>query len=95
VTLASNIVGASYTWDLSGFPGGEISLKLRMEGDNGGYAERTIRLNLQPPTPTPTETSTPTPTETPTLTPTGTPTETPTETPTPTPTETSTETPTP
>jgi hypothetical protein len=96
-----------YTWDLSEVPTGMVTLKLRMEGKRNAYAETTIRLNIQVPTPTPTETPTPIPTEitTPTETsiatpePTNTPTETlpPTDTPTPTetPTQTPTETPTP
>jgi hypothetical protein len=79
VMLASDIQGTSYTWDLTGFPPGEVTLQLRMENDHGGFAERTIHLNLQPPTPTPLPTPTPTPTATPTLLPTWTPS--PTETP--------------
>ena len=86
VELSGDLQGlSSYTWDLSGVPAGAVTLQLRMENDFGGFAERDIHLNLDPPTPTPTlsptikptETSTqvpptasPTPTETPTLTPT-------------------------
>jgi len=74
-----------YTWDLTGIPNGQITLRLYMQGDGDNYADKNIHLNLSVSTPTPT------PTETPTLTPTQTPTPTSTETPTPT----STETPTP
>lgn len=94
-----------YTWDLSGMANGPVNLRLYMQGDNGIYADKNIRLNLllPTPTPTPTATSTPVPTDTPTPMPTDTPTEiptpteTPTETPTgiPTPTETPTVIPTP
>ena len=61
-----------YTWDLEEIPEGVISLKLLMENDSGGYAEKIIHLNMQVPTPTPTDT--PEPTETPTETPTDLPT---------------------
>lgn len=85
-----------HSWDVTDVPGGTITLRIYLVSTEGTYAERKIRINLQMPTPTPTETPTITPTETPTgtptLTPTGTPTPsvtpTPTETPTPTPTET-------
>jgi penicillin-binding protein 1C len=46
----------TYTWDLSAFPGGAVSLRLRMENNHKGYAEGTIQLMLQPPTPTETPT---------------------------------------
>jgi hypothetical protein len=90
-----------YTWDLSGMPNGQIILRLYMERDGGGYADRNIKLNLILPTPTPmpTWTFTPTPSATPTPTPTEIPTETltPTEIPTgiPVPTDTPTEIPVP
>jgi len=76
-----------YTWDLTGIPNGQITLRLYMQGDGNNYADKNIHLNLSvsTPTPTPTETSTPTSTQTTTPTSTNTPTSTPTETPTPTP----------
>jgi membrane peptidoglycan carboxypeptidase len=81
-------------WDLSELPPGEINLRVRMEGSNGVYAEKSIRLDIQVPTPTPTSTPTPTGTATPTdtATPTNTPeaTPTPSDTPTATPTDTAT-----
>jgi 1A family penicillin-binding protein len=81
------------SWDLSEIPSGPVVLRLVIESKDGGYARRSILINLLLPTPTPTET--PTMTETPTETPTPTFTETPpisvmTEMPTPTPTETAT-----
>ncbi len=86
-----------YTWDISDLPAGQVTLRIYMESSSGGYAEKTVTLNLQIPThtpaPTSTETVTPTPTETPTEPPV--PTETPTPTDTPTFTETPTETATP
>jgi penicillin-binding protein 1C len=64
----------STTLDLTGFPYPQISLRLYMKSDNGGYAEKKIHLNLNLPTPTPTFTPIPTstaiPTSTETLTPT-------------------------
>lgn len=62
-------------WNLSQTGNGNWSLRLRMTNKDGGYAEKTIHLqiNYTPPTPTPTPTASPT--ETPTLAP---PTETPT-----------------
>jgi membrane peptidoglycan carboxypeptidase len=79
-------------WDVSELPAGEINLRVRMEGARQVYAERTIRLNLQVPTPTPTATPTPTSTATPTetATPTNTPENTPTPSNTPAPTSTNT-----
>ena len=76
-----------YTWNLSGVPNGRINLRLTMQSDTGGSADKNIQLNLSVPTPTPTPlpTSTPVPTDTPTLLPTETPTETPLPTDTPTP----------
>jgi membrane carboxypeptidase/penicillin-binding protein PbpC len=71
-----------YSWDLTGMPNEVITLRLRMENNDGGYAERRIHLDLQlPPTPVP-----------PTLTPTFTPIP-PTDTPAPTDTEVPTDTP--
>jgi 1A family penicillin-binding protein len=75
-----------YTWDLSGMPNGQVILRLYMQGDGDGFADKHISVNLVLPTPTamPTSTSTPTPTVTPIPTLTNTPTETPTPTNTPT-----------
>ena len=70
-----------YTWDLTGLPDGQVTLRLYMNSNHDGYADKRIHINLQLPTPTPTLTPTETPTPTPTETPT--PSETPTETPTP------------
>lgn len=83
-----------YNWDLTGLADGLVTLRLYMQNSEGGYAEKTLHLNLQVPTPTPTVTPTTTPTETPsptdlpTLTPVPTNTPLPTEIPTQTPTET-------
>ncbi len=73
-----------YTWDLSGLPDGQITLRLYMQGDGNTYADKHIGLNLElpTPTPTPTYTSTPTPTATPIPTETPTPQPLPTDTPT-------------
>ena len=73
------------TWDLTGIPYGQVTLRLYMQADDGGYAEKRIRLNLNLPTSTPTPTEVPTPTPSATPVP---PTDTPTETPTPFPTDT-------
>lgn len=83
-------------WDLTGVPNEPVTLRLLVEGTNGGSAEVRVHIRLELPTPTPTITPTPTvtPTPTPTLTPTPTITPTPTNTPTPTATSTSTPTPT-
>jgi penicillin-binding protein 1C len=85
-----------YNWDLTGFPFEQVSLKLSMQADGDGFAEKKIllALNLPTPTPTPTETPTPTPTFTPSSTPTATPTITLTPSPSNTPTFTPTDTPT-
>jgi len=79
-----------YTLDLYDYHSSIITLRLFVENDMNGYAEKKVKLSLQLPTltptvtPTPTETPTPTPevtaTETPTPTATGSFTETPTET---------------
>ena len=82
-------------WDVRDIPSGRITLRIYLTSQRDTYAVRSIRLNLQVPTPTvtptPTPTITPTPTQTATITPTPTvtPTPTPTFTPTPTPTVTS------
>jgi penicillin-binding protein 1C len=81
-----------YTWDLAGVNNGLVTLRIYMTSTQGRFAERSIRLNLQVPTPTPTATPTATSTDLPTLTPT--PTFTPTITLTPPPTPTPTHTPT-
>jgi penicillin-binding protein 1C len=99
------------SWNLSSIPAGPIALRVFMQSTTGGFAEKTITLNIQVPTPTPTPTvthtltptatatntatATETATETPTLSPTETPTPTDTATETSTPTGTATETPTP
>lgn len=84
-----------YTLDLYEFEDSVITLRLFVENDMNGYAEKKINLSLYLPTPTPTITPTPTETPTPTMTPTETPTVTPEETSTATPTETPTPTATP
>ncbi|MFH2104463.1 MAG: transglycosylase domain-containing protein [Chloroflexota bacterium] len=88
-----------YSWDLSAFSNEVVTLRLSMTSTRDGYAERKIRLRLEPPTPTPTLTPTLTwtPTQSPSVTPTmtGTPTQTPTVSPTPTSTNTQTPSPTP
>jgi penicillin-binding protein 1C len=77
-------------WDLTGVPTGTVTLRLFMEGKRGSFAETTINLNVQVPTPTATETATITPTET--AVPSDTPTQTPIPTNTPAPTNTATNT---
>lgn len=89
-----------FSWDLSEFETGWVTLRLYITSTEGGYAEKRVHLDIQIPTPTPTPTPTATPTETPTITPTSTPTSTettipPTSTDTPPSTLTSTPTPTP
>ncbi len=59
-----------FTWDLTGIPNGQVTLRLFMTGEGNTYADKFIHLNLNLPTPTPTPTPTETPTPTPTLTPT-------------------------
>jgi len=88
-----------YTWDLTSVTGDVITLRLYMNSNTGGHADKRVHLRLNLPTPTPTLTPTSTPTNTPTPTdmPTSTPTPslTPSQTPTPTPSATPTLTPTP
>ncbi|MBA4380737.1 MAG: hypothetical protein C0393_08715, partial [Anaerolinea sp.] len=86
-----------FTWELVEITGNEITLRLYMRSNAGGFAEKRIHLRLRLPTPTPTPslTPTPTPTYTPTATQTPTPTPTATQTPTPTPSATPSLTPTP
>jgi membrane carboxypeptidase/penicillin-binding protein len=67
-----------YTWNLTGMPNGQITLRLYMQGDGSNYADQNIHLILIVPTPTPMPTSTPTPV--PTVTPSPIPTDTPTDT---------------
>jgi len=78
--------GKIFSWDLKDIPPGIVTLKITMNSIRGGYAERTIHLNMLVSTPTqtvtPTMTSTPTQTATPTQTPTLIVTQTPTHTPT-------------
>ncbi len=91
-----------FEWDLTDVEPGIVTLRIYIHSTKDTYAEKRISLNIQLPTPTPTETLTPT--QTPTLTPmptettapslTPTPTSTGTSTPTVTPTPTITETPT-
>jgi hypothetical protein len=85
--------GVLYEWDLDDIKPGIITIKLTLFSTEDTYAEKLISLNIQLPTPTPTET----PMQTETLTPTasGTPTSSPTHTLTPTQTLTPTETPSP
>jgi len=71
-----------YTWDLTGMPDGQLTLRLYVQGDGDTYADKNIRINLQLPTPTPLPTATPTPIPTVTRAPS------PTDTPTPLPTDT-------
>lgn len=79
-----------YKWDLIDFPNELVTLRLYLKGPENAFAERKIRLFLQPPTPTPTPTPTatlvPTDTPTPTATSTPPPTDTPPASPTPSPT---------
>ncbi|MEJ2412290.1 MAG: transglycosylase domain-containing protein [Anaerolineales bacterium] len=72
------------SWDISELPTGWVTLRLYMSRTNGGYAERSIQVDIQVPTPTPTPTSTNTPTPTASAVPTATPTDTPSSTPSPT-----------
>jgi membrane peptidoglycan carboxypeptidase len=73
-------------WELDPFTEpGIITLRIFVTGEEDGYAERTIQVRINIPTPTPTPTPTETPTETPTVTPTASPTPTITPSPTPTP----------
>jgi len=68
-----------YTWDLAQAGNGKITLRLRMENKDSGYAQRVLHLKIDynPPTPTPTPTDTPAPTKTPIPTDTPAPTDTP------------------
>jgi penicillin-binding protein 1C len=67
-----------HNWDISDLPGGVVTLRLTMFSVIETYAETYVRLLIQLPAPTPTETPTPPPTETPTPEETPTPTITPT-----------------
>lgn len=86
--------GLLYEWDLSDIKPGVITVRIYIRSTEDTFAEKLLRLNIQIPTPTPTQTPMPTqtlaPTETPTFTateepvaPTETPTQIPSETPTP------------
>lgn len=59
-------------WDVSDLPAGRVTLRIRAESTRDTFAETTINLNMQVPTPTatatPTATMTPSPTVTPTIT---------------------------
>ena len=59
-----------YTWKLSKEKNGKVSLRLRMENKEGGYAERVLHLKIDytPPTNTPAPTDVPTDTPEPTNT---------------------------
>ena len=74
--------GAIYSWDLTGVPSGKITLRIYLDSTQGRYAEKRIHLDLEVPTPTPTETPLPADTETPTPEPTDTPIAPPTDVPT-------------
>ena len=50
------------TWDAGGFNDGSYIVRLAINGQNGGYAYRTVQVNLDKPEPTPTPTFTPSPT---------------------------------
>jgi 1A family penicillin-binding protein len=65
-----------YTWNLTGMPNGQVTLRLYLQGAGSNYADQNIHLNLIVPTPTPLPTPTPWPT--PTVTPSPLPTDTPT-----------------
>jgi membrane peptidoglycan carboxypeptidase len=47
-----------YTWNVKDSPNGKYTLRLRMENQDGGYAQKVahIEINITPPTPTPTPT---------------------------------------
>jgi cell division septation protein DedD len=51
-----------HTWNLAQAGNGKVTLRLRMENREGGYAERVLHLKIEysPPTATPTETPPPT-----------------------------------
>jgi penicillin-binding protein 1C len=68
-----------YSLDISALPSGQLTLHIYMESNKGGYAEKTMRITVQQPTPTPTMTATETSTPTATFTTTAIPSETPTE----------------
>ena len=36
-----------YTWDMTGIPNGQITLRLYMQGDGNTYADKNIHLNLK------------------------------------------------
>ncbi|MEJ2759204.1 MAG: hypothetical protein P8046_12045, partial [Anaerolineales bacterium] len=79
-----------YILDLAEISDGKIELRVEMHGNKDAYAEETLELEIQKPTPTPTMTPTVTQTPTETATPTETipPTNTPTPSATPTPSQT-------
>jgi len=67
-TSISDALQTLATWDVSELPLGTVTLQIHMTNNTGGYAKKTIHLNLALPTPTPTLTPTVTPTPTPTVT---------------------------
>ena len=71
--------GLIYSWDITGIPSGQITLRIYMDSTEGRYAEKRIHLDIEVPTPTPTETAVPTDTQTATPEPTDTPFPTPTD----------------
>jgi penicillin-binding protein 1C len=74
VTTAYASSSLIYTWDLTDFPVGEITLRIYLHSTENTFAKAQIKLNMQVPTSTPTPTVTLTETATPTATPTETPT---------------------
>jgi penicillin-binding protein 1C len=62
--------GVLYEWGVDEIEAERITIKITLHSTEGTYAEKTVSLKLQLPTPTPTDT--PTITETPTVTPTST-----------------------
>jgi penicillin-binding protein 1C len=87
VHIPQETPGILFEWDLEDLEPGIVTLKFYIHSTENTYAEKFISLNIEVPTPTPTETATPTETPTPSLTPTLAPSETllPTGTPQPTP----------
>ncbi|NCP87512.1 MAG: hypothetical protein CO094_13985 [Anaerolineae bacterium CG_4_9_14_3_um_filter_57_17] len=82
-----------YNWDLTSLTNDKVTLRLRMENKNGGYAELLAHLRIIPPSPTPlppseTPTATPSPSDTPLPAPSDTPLPAPSDTPLPAPSDT-------
>jgi penicillin-binding protein 1C len=57
--------GLIYSWDLTSMPAGKVTLRIYMDSTEGRFAEKRIHLDIEVPTPTPTETAIPTDTQTP------------------------------